>query len=401
MSAQGRPAWWQKGMRRKSGGRIEWRFYVQTPAGSKQASAYGRSITELKAERKRIEKLYEFAPERITLNELLDRFVAEKRGDNTIDQRKISDMESRFERLVRPKLGRLSIGALCTNWAIISAHFQALSGKDPNSYVVQRAFDELRRAFKFGISHQWCTLNPMLHLERPKYRATEKRQPFTLEQVFELLRLSTGRDRVIIAFLVMTGVRTWSEMSGLRVRDCNLLKKTVKLSTFVRRTEKGQPVEKPVTSGKPRGKTERAEREIPLVDPLVALLEEHIRSASLGPDDYLFPNQYGGLLRDNNWRTRVWKPLAEAVGRPDAVPYELRHTTNSLLAELGMIAEERAAICGHSEVVNKMVYTKIGLEARRVIMDKLGMLFPNLGPGSRPSGDKGQDEGQDGDGAVA
>lgn len=52
------------------------------------------------------------------------------------------------------------------------------------------------------------------------------------------------------------------------------------------------------------------------------------------------------------------------------------------------IAETRAAICGHSEAVNKAVYTKMGLEAKRGAMDKLGLLFPDLA-----AADKGQDEG--------
>ncbi len=183
----------------------------------------------------------------------------------------------------------------------------------------------------------------------------------------------------MIAFLVMTAVRIWSEMSGLRVTDCDLSKETGKLATCVRRTEKGRPVEKAAIAGKPRGKTERAEREIPLFDSLVALLVEYIHSAGLRAGDYLFPNQDGGLLRDNNWRRRVWKPLAAAAERPDAVPYELRHTTNSILAELGVDVEQRAAaICGHSEIVNKAVYTETGLEARRAVMDRLGLLLSSV-----------------------
>lgn len=68
----------------------------------------------------------------------------------------------------------------------------------------------------------------------------------------------------------------------------------------------------------------------------------------------LFPNQRGGILRDNNW-----------------------HTANSLLAELGIDAEQGAAICGHSQAVDKAVYTKVSLEVKRAAMDKLAALFPN------------------------
>lgn len=381
-------------MRRKSGDRIEWRFYVVTRTGSKQVSAYGRTITELKAERKRLERLYELAPERITLNELLDRYIDDKRSNKKIDQRKVADTVSRFDRLIRPELGRLTIGTLCMSWAVLGDHFRSLCDDHPNSYIVRRVFDELRAAFSYAVARQLCAMNPILQLERPQYAPQKKRQPFTLDQVLDLLIKSMGRDRVIIAFLVMTGVRTWSEMSGLRVRDCNFLKKTVKLNTFIRRNEEGKPVEKPEMAGEPRGKTDRAEREIPLIDPLVDILEPYVRSAGLGPDDYLFPNKRGGLLRDNNWRRRVWKPLSEAVGRPEAVPYELRHTTNTLLAALGVGVTTRAAICGHSTAVNEYVYTKSTLEAKREALGKLGVLFPKIA--STPMARVDQESGTEG-----
>lgn len=146
----------------------------------------------------------------------------------------------------------------------------------------------------------------------------------------------------------------------------------------MRRAENGRPVEKEDIPGKPRGKNEAAERELPLVDPLVIMLRDYVTSTGLGPDDYLFPNKYGGLLRASNWGRRIWKPLVKAIGRPDAVPYELRHTTNTLLAELGVGAEQRAEICGHSELVNNIIYTHVSLEATRAAMNKLGLLFTDI-----------------------
>jgi hypothetical protein len=77
-----------------------------------------------------------------------------------------------------------------------------------------------------------------------------------------------------------------------------------------------------------------------------------------------------------------------AIGKDGAVPYELRHTTNSLLADLGVEVEQRAAICGHSEAVNKAVYTKMSLEANRAAMSKLEGLFA-----SRVTVGKGQNKG--------
>lgn len=365
-------------MRQRNDGRIEWRFYVATPTGAKRYSVYGRTVSELKAARRRVEQLYEAAPERITLNEVLDRYLEEKGSDVTADPRKIADMASRFARLVRPQLGRLAISTLCVNWAILGAQFRSLVAEKPNSYVVQRTFDELRRAFKFALSRQWCTINPMAHLERPKYSPTAAREPFTLEQVVEILSRARGRDRVMIAFLVMTALRTWSELSGLRVRDCDFTSGTVSIRTFVRRDTHGRPEEKPAINGHVRGKTYRAAREVPLIGPLCKMLRQHVNDAHLSPDDYLFANQKGGLLRGSNWCRRVWAPLTAAVGRPDGVPYELRHTTNNLLKALGVDAETRAAICGHSARVNEIVYTKTTLQEKRSALTRLEHFFADI-----------------------
>lgn len=365
-----KPSWWQKGMRERPNGLIEWRFYVDGPTGAKRVSAYGTTITELKRERARIERRSEAAAENIRLNELLDRYLA-YRDEEGYDKRASLDIKSKFQTYVRPKLGRLDLAELCTSWSVIGNHFNELSKQKPNSRTLQQTFDELRRAFRYAIENQWCSINPCENVKRPQYTSRD-REPFTVAQVFELLDKARDVTRVMIFFLVTTACRP-GEMYGLRVRDLNLLHREVYLRTFVYRDEKG------VRREKTTGKTKRAVRTIPLIDPLVDALARYLAAANLGPDDYLFPNEHGGLISENNWRSRIFRPLAIAVGKPDAHPYDLRHTCNSFLADLGVSDEVRAAICGHSEAVNRKVYTHFSQRAKREAMTKLGALFDRNG----------------------
>lgn len=378
------PNWWKPGMRQRPSGIWEWKFYVRTPEGAKQVSAYGRNWHEIKEDRKDKERRYEIAPNRLRLNELLDRYL-EYRAKQ-VNPRRLADDTSRIATYVRPGLGRLTLADLCTRWSIIEQHFEALSDDMPNSCTLQMVFDQLKAAFNYAIKQQLCLLNPCSFVTRPNY-SSEEVEIFTLEDVLKLLELAQGQVRLMVFFWLATAARSWSEVLGLRVRDINFLRKEVYIRTFVTRTVNGAPMEKKPERGhkKAKGKNKRAVRTIPLIAPLVNALALWVQSKGLGPDDYVFPNTSGGLIREGNWRERKWKPLVEAVGRPDAHPYQLRHTCNSLLAYCGVDADTRAAICGHSEAVNRSVYTHIKTEAQRAALDKLEALLSGT--------DKGTDEG--------
>lgn len=369
-----RPKWWKPGMRQRPSGLWEWKFYVATPEGAKQVSAYGRNWSELNEDRKEKEQRYEVAPSRIRLNELLDRYLEYKA--KRVNPRRVADDTSRMAAYVRPALGRLTLADLCTRWSIIERHFESLTEETPNPCTVQMTFDELKRAFNYAVKHQLCRVNPCTFATRPEY-SSEEVEIFTLEEALKLLELSQGQVRLMIFFWLATAARSWSEVLGLRVRDINFLRKEVYIRTFVTRTVNGAPIEKKPKDGQKnaQGKNRRSRRDIPLIAPLSKALGAWVQARRLGPDDYVFPDAHGGLIREGNWRSRKWQPLVAAIGKPDAHPYQLRHTCNSLLAYCGVDADTRAAICGHSAAVNRLVYTHTQTEAKRAALDKLEALL--------------------------
>lgn len=67
------------------------------------------------------------------------------------------------------------------------------------------------------------------------------------------------------------------------------------------------------------------------------------------------------------------------IGRPDAVPYNLRHSTNMVLRKLGITPEARAAICGHSTTTNLRDYDHISEGDARDAANKVDAFFRNGG----------------------
>ena len=73
------------------------------------------------------------------------------------------------------------------------------------------------------------------------------------------------------------------------------------------------------------------------------------------PTAPVFPSSSGGFWRATdwrNWRKRIYKPTAEAVGLDGARPYDLRHAFASLLIHEGRLSiVEIAEQLGHNPTV--------------------------------------------------
>jgi integrase len=97
-------------------------------------------------------------------------------------------------------------------------------------------------------------------------------------------------------------------------------------------------------------------RTIRLGEDLSALLVRHIAKHSKG--GWVFPAPKGGVLSPGNFRTRIWKPAVEGIGRPEAKFHWLRHSNVSLLREEGVDLEAVSKHVGHaSSQITSRVYS--------------------------------------------
>ena len=92
-------------------------------------------------------------------------------------------------------------------------------------------------------------------------------------------------------------------------------------------------------------------------------MELRLRAGNPTGNSLLFPRTDGEPWREHdyrNWRTRRFMPAAEAVGMPDARPYDLRHTYASLrLAEQRLSLREIADQMGNSLATLASTYAHV------------------------------------------
>ena len=131
-------------------------------------------------------------------------------------------------------------------------------------------------------------------------------------------------------------------MAALRVQDFDMLRRRVIVSRSV--TESGGLV-----WGTPKT-WERRSVPFPavLVGELAALM------VGRGRDDLVFTDQRGGVLRNSNWRVRVFRPAvakcqAADETLPRITPHDLRHTAVSLAVSVGANVKAIQRMVGHAK----------------------------------------------------
>ncbi len=92
------------------------------------------------------------------------------------------------------------------------------------------------------------------------------------------------------------------------------------------------------------------------------------------PDALVFTSPTGALLRDGNFRRRVWRPALTKAGLPRMHFHDLRHTGNTLTAAAGASLRELMDWMGHSSPRAALIYLH-GSDARqRAIAEGLSRL---------------------------
>lgn len=146
----------------------------------------------------------------------------------------------------------------------------------------------------------------------------------------------------MVRFLAYTGLR-WGEMAALRVQDFDMLRRRVNVSRSV--TE----------CGGLRWSTPKTweRRSVPF--PAVIADELALLMVGKSRDDLVFTDMRGGVLRNSNWRARVFGPgvaKCQAADEtfPSITPHDLRHTAASLAVSAGANVKALQRMLGHASL---------------------------------------------------
>jgi integrase len=90
--------------------------------------------------------------------------------------------------------------------------------------------------------------------------------------------------------------------------------------------------------------------------PFPAALAAELAALMIGKDRdaLVFTDQRGGVLRNSNWRARVFAPAVEACQKaddafPSITPHDLRHTAASLAISAGANVKAVQRMLGHAK----------------------------------------------------
>lgn len=129
--------------------------------------------------------------------------------------------------------------------------------------------------------------------------------------------------QLLVRVLAYTGL-CWGELAALKVKRVDLFRRRLDIAESS--TEAGGYV----VVGTPKTHQRRL---VPISRFLVDELARHMAGKS--PDDLVFTAQAGTVLRNSNFRPRIFDPAAASAGLAGLTPHQLRHTAASLAVAAG------------------------------------------------------------------
>ncbi len=155
------------------------------------------------------------------------------------------------------------------------------------------------------------------------------------------LASAVERDGTVVRFVAYTGLR-WGEMAALRVQDFDMLRRRVNVSCLV--TASGGLV-----WSTPKTHERRSV-------PFPAILADELAASMVGKarDALVFTDMRGGVLRNSNWRARVFAPAVAKCQKadesfPSITPHDLRHTAASVAVSAGANVKAVQRMLGHAK----------------------------------------------------
>lgn len=229
--------------------------------------------------------------------------------------------------------------------------------------TIENAFSLLRQVLGAAVEDHRIPRNPCDGVRLPKRKHADR--GYLSHAQVAALAAALERQPEVVRLLAYTGLR-WGEMAALRVCDFDVLRRRINVSHSV--TESGGLVWRTPKTWERRSVPFPAE----LTDELAALMVGKARDA------LVFTDMRGGVLRNSNWRARVFAPAvakcqAADHAFPTITPHDLRHTAASLAVSAGANVKAVQRMLGHAKASMTLdVYADLFDEDLDRVADRLG-----------------------------
>jgi integrase len=182
-------------------------------------------------------------------------------------------------------------------------------------------------------AERFVFVSPATGLKPLRIRKTDV-EPFTLDQVQQLLAVVRPDYREYFTVRFLTGMRT-GECHGLKWKYIDFENRLILIrETFVLGEDEYT-------------KTDSSQRDIQMNQVVFEALKRQF-DATGKVSDYVFCNGEGKPLDNKNFTDRVWQPLLRHLGLKIRRPYQMRHTAATLWLASGEAPEWIARQLGHS-----------------------------------------------------
>lgn len=312
----------------------------------------------------------------LTLNELLDIYLAGTEADGQLAPKTRFDAADRAKHYIRPVIGHLRVidvtPKVILEWQRhLATRGGAKNGKPLAPNTIRLARNVLSGAFKTGQLQGLVTTNPLIGVPQPKRRRTIPRH-WTPEEARTFLGFMEGdRTWPIWAVLMGTGLRI-GEFVAVRWPSVDFDRRLLRVVDFS--SALGYQV---VTSF---GKSHDAVRTIDLDDGLLKAFkmqraiqaQEKLAAAEFEETDLVFTRPAGGPYHPQSLSMLLAKLSVEA-GLPRLTAHGLRHTSATLMLANGVPPKVAAERLGHADpTLFTNLYSHVTPTMQRDAAERLG-----------------------------
>lgn len=276
--------------------------------------------------------------------------------------------------LIATAIGRVRIDKL-TPAHVRQLERHLISERGLSSTTARNAHAVLRKALNDAMTEGVAHRNAAELVKAPPkahYEATY----LTATQGADLLRSVAHDPRAAIrwSLALLLGLRQ-GEALGLRASHVNLTSGTIAVEWQLQRLDDPpRRGSKHVDLGNSYyltpPKTGSGARVLPLVEPLASMMRAYLPTLP-GPDAFVC----GPGIVDERTDARAWKRVLREAGLPDVRLHSARHTTLTLLAQMGVPEHVRQAIAGHASAEVLRVYTHADSDEVRQAISGLGEIL--------------------------
>ncbi|WP_236034409.1 tyrosine-type recombinase/integrase [Bifidobacterium saguinibicoloris] len=246
--------------------------------------------------------------------------------------------------------------------------------KPKSASVVLRAHGILAGILDDAVADRRLPDNPARRVELPrKPKRKEERNYLTVEQLYRLADGAKWRHDIILT-LGLCGMR-WGELVPLRVRDVDLGRRRIAISTSA-----------PVVDGRPLpGDTKTHENRIIMFP---KMLDDIMRAHCEGREDdaLLFeaPGKPGRMILENGWASSRNDGWLNVALRRASIPgrltiHDLRHTAASLMVKSGANVKAVQRQLGHASAAMTLdVYADLFDDDLEELSERMGELLKTV-----------------------